>query len=145
MQKSLRNSPSFNHIPFNEVWTLNVKFQAQKWITSGIFPSLFSSSLSLPFPLSASSVRHRLYFQSTKRHFFSWRKTSKSELSRQDCMCSLIWHILTDLSSLSLVFLSQPSLFVLNFHWDQQKVSYLTLTVIYKQQAWRLEGWNIFP
>lgn len=72
----LGNFSRFNHISLNEVQTLNFKFQAQKWIMSGIFPSLFTSSLCLPFPLSASSVRHR---QSPKKHFFSFLEENKQK------------------------------------------------------------------
>lgn len=128
MQKSLRNTPSFNHNPLNDIWTLDFKFQAQKWIMSRIFPSFLSSSMNLPFPhLNIFSETQAILAEQKKAPFIFWRKASKSEPLRQDRTCSLILHILTDLFSLSLVFLLQLSLFVLNFHWDQQKVFYHTL------------------
>lgn len=125
----------FNHRPINEDWTLTFTFQAKKRIMSGIFPSIFSYPLRLPsfLPLSifweTQTVLFFFFF------FLCWRKTSTTEPSRKGCMRSLIWHILTDLSSLSLVFLPQLSFFVLDFHWNLQKVTYHVLYVIYKQQA----------
>lgn len=109
-----------------EPWISSFKHRNESWAE---FSLHFSAPLqTFPSPISTSSAETQAVLAEQKKApFVFWRKASKSELSRQDCTCPLIWHILTDLSSLSLVFLPQPSLFVLNFHWDQQKVSYHTL------------------
>lgn len=105
--------------------------------------SLLSSSMNLPFLHLNIFSETQAVLAEQKEGTFHFQEESKQKWAMeagQNVLTDLT--IFTDLFSLSLVFLLQPSLFVLNFHWDQQKVSYHT--PCYLQTA-SLECLNIFP
>lgn len=107
-----------------EPWISSLKHGNESWAE---FSLHFSAPLqTFPFPISTSSVRHKLYLQSRKRNLsFSGGKQGK--VSHGGRTGHVHWSYTFWLISLSLVSLLQPSLFALNFHWNQQKVSYNTL------------------